>query len=605
MSRRVLVIDTNSRALGGTVSLLRSRGFEPIPAGSPAEIKRAIEGELPRLILIEPLLQGLNGFELCRAIVSRAMSSGRPLAYAVLLASHRLRGAPPRARAREVGARCFLERPNQDSELIALLERFGTAPAPARASSSVPTADRQPIRVAAPSPPPTRKASAASEVELANLVDDELDAWVDQAFTSRVAPPTAGAGTMQPKPAVAKLAKPDRERAAPPSRPVASSASRRVRSLKPPVSIEPDDPTEIDPLSRKKRAWPRMAAAVAAGAFALALALFVFRFSTEDGQEPSPVVLAEADWPEPSAPLGPFEPEPAPTAETSEPEPGDSFSFYRALPEALAEIADLAAATQADGDADRSAPAPPAIERPRPRAARATGGQRPRPTAAGTRLSSTPESARSNDAGAAREPDRGADARIVAAGQPSVAQPATEPIDEPAEPPIDESIEDPAHAVADLGELDTSSRPDAVLEEHSPEPEPEQTPWTPPNEGAREDSQAVATPAPVSDTDDLREPPVITVALDSRPRLIPGSRTEPAYPIAARRMRIGGTVELRALVGVDGRPERIEIVNDPSPQLGLGKAAVDAVRRWRYRPGRRNGQPVAEYVTIRIVFNPP
>ena len=34
----------------------------------------------------------------------------------------------------------------------------------------------------------------------------------------------------------------------------------------------------------------------------------------------------------------------------------------------------------------------------------------------------------------------------------------------------------------------------------------------------------------------------------------------------------------------------------------LAKAAVDAVKRWRYRPATCNGQPVAVVITIDVPF---
>jgi protein TonB len=69
-------------------------------------------------------------------------------------------------------------------------------------------------------------------------------------------------------------------------------------------------------------------------------------------------------------------------------------------------------------------------------------------------------------------------------------------------------------------------------------------------------------------------------------------------------MGIGGTVVVAARVDAEGRVESAEIVEDPAPIHGLGRAAVAAVREWRYVPARLAGRPVESNVTVEIVFSP-
>jgi periplasmic protein TonB len=77
------------------------------------------------------------------------------------------------------------------------------------------------------------------------------------------------------------------------------------------------------------------------------------------------------------------------------------------------------------------------------------------------------------------------------------------------------------------------------------------------------------------------------------------SRIDPRYPDFARSTKIDGTVRLRAVISRDGRIESLEVVNGHPL---LVKAALDAVRQWRYRPTILNGEPVEVETSITVVF---
>lgn len=97
---------------------------------------------------------------------------------------------------------------------------------------------------------------------------------------------------------------------------------------------------------------------------------------------------------------------------------------------------------------------------------------------------------------------------------------------------------------------------------------------------------AAPTPAPVQIAD--REPqPVRSPA--------------PRYPREAQRRRESGTVILRVHVAADGEPEGIDLVTG-SGSRSLDRAAVEAVRRWRFDPAMRDGRPVEGVVQVPINF---
>jgi protein TonB len=83
-----------------------------------------------------------------------------------------------------------------------------------------------------------------------------------------------------------------------------------------------------------------------------------------------------------------------------------------------------------------------------------------------------------------------------------------------------------------------------------------------------------------------------------RPVLL--SRVEPSYPQVARRAGLGGRVTVRAVIAEDGSVDTVEVL--ASTNSLFNEAAVDAVRKWRYRPARMNGGPVRVYFSVVVDF---
>ena len=77
-------------------------------------------------------------------------------------------------------------------------------------------------------------------------------------------------------------------------------------------------------------------------------------------------------------------------------------------------------------------------------------------------------------------------------------------------------------------------------------------------------------------------------------------RVQPEYPEIARRARVEGVVILEAVVDRQGRVEEVRVLR--SIPL-LDRAAVDAVRHWRYSPLLVSGQPESFIVTVTINFS--
>jgi protein TonB len=79
-------------------------------------------------------------------------------------------------------------------------------------------------------------------------------------------------------------------------------------------------------------------------------------------------------------------------------------------------------------------------------------------------------------------------------------------------------------------------------------------------------------------------------------------RVQPIYPAQAMQMRIEGTVELQANISKTGS---ITGIKQLSGQAILGRAAIDAVKQWKYKPYYLNGEPIEIQTQITVNFKLP
>jgi periplasmic protein TonB len=86
--------------------------------------------------------------------------------------------------------------------------------------------------------------------------------------------------------------------------------------------------------------------------------------------------------------------------------------------------------------------------------------------------------------------------------------------------------------------------------------------------------------------------------LEKKPE--PVSQVAPAYPAELRKARIEGLVTLVFVLNEDGRVEEPRVENSSRPEFE--KPALEAIRKWRFRPGVKAGQPVRAYVRIPMRF---
>jgi TonB family protein len=86
--------------------------------------------------------------------------------------------------------------------------------------------------------------------------------------------------------------------------------------------------------------------------------------------------------------------------------------------------------------------------------------------------------------------------------------------------------------------------------------------------------------------------------VNTPPRLI--RKVEPVYSEEGRNKKIEGTVVLKVTVGTDGRAIDIHVMKPLG--AGLDQNAIDAVEKYLFKPGTRDGEPVTVFATVEVPF---
>jgi TonB family protein len=84
----------------------------------------------------------------------------------------------------------------------------------------------------------------------------------------------------------------------------------------------------------------------------------------------------------------------------------------------------------------------------------------------------------------------------------------------------------------------------------------------------------------------------------SQPQLI--SKIEPEYSEEARKAKWQGTVELQIVVDEHGIPKEMRVTR--ALGLGLDQKAMEAVAKWRFKPGTKDGKAVPVIATVQVNF---
>jgi periplasmic protein TonB len=81
---------------------------------------------------------------------------------------------------------------------------------------------------------------------------------------------------------------------------------------------------------------------------------------------------------------------------------------------------------------------------------------------------------------------------------------------------------------------------------------------------------------------------------------IPIYQPEPEYSEEARKAKWQGTVMLSLVVDESGKAVNIKVTK--ALGLGLDQKAIEAVQKWRFKPGTKDGKPVPVFASVEVNF---
>lgn len=135
----------------------------------------------------------------------------------------------------------------------------------------------------------------------------------------------------------------------------------------------------------------------------------------------------------------------------------------------------------------------------------------------------------------------------------------------------------------------------AARTESNPTPTPNRPPTAATRPSAPQDSaeRNIADSARTASTSAPAGPEVVPARVLDNPR--------PAYPRQARRRGLEGQVVLEVQVLPDGHPGQIEVVAGSGHSI-LDRAALAALRDWRFEPAREGGRAVSATLRVPVHF---
>ncbi|MGQ0530350.1 MAG: energy transducer TonB [Panacagrimonas sp.] len=173
---------------------------------------------------------------------------------------------------------------------------------------------------------------------------------------------------------------------------------------------------------------------------------------------------------------------------------------------------------------------------------------------------------------------------------------------------VREAVQDITPIMVGMITVPQPEPPKPVMEPPPPTPVPDRPKPKPQMIAAQTPAPAAITAPPPEPVMVEAPPPPPAAAAEPAPVIPPNfvaaylDNPPPAYPLSSKRLGETGTVLLRVRVSEMGRAESVELERS-SGFARLDRAAIDAVRQWKFVPAKQADVAVPAYVLIPLNFD--
>jgi len=115
--RRILIVEDEESLLKLESILLVTRGYKVTGVTDGLSALKEIENDIPDLVLLDIMMPGIDGFEVCRRIKENSTTRSIPV---VMLTAKK--SIADQARGAEVGADAYLTKPFKSGRIIEVIE---------------------------------------------------------------------------------------------------------------------------------------------------------------------------------------------------------------------------------------------------------------------------------------------------------------------------------------------------------------------------------------------------------------------------------------------------------------------------------------------------
>ena len=119
--------------------------------------------------------------------------------------------------------------------------------------------------------------------------------------------------------------------------------------------------------------------------------------------------------------------------------------------------------------------------------------------------------------------------------------------------------------------------------------------------GAKPGAGASAATSAAAVTSDTKDGDFVDLELvDTEP--VAQKQVAPLATRIAIQAHVSGTVLLRVLVDANGATEKVDVLRDTAPKVGLGEASKDALEKWHWKPATKDGHKVKTWIVVQVPF---